>query len=203
MSVSQKWTAKSRCVFARTVRVHGSPARLWFLSNTLPELLLSRIVLRGLELPFKNQWGLGDMSSYATYCQDQATDCARRARLARSPDIVAYYQGLELRWLSLAEHAEEGAAAVDSHASEAKDTSRRWGGRDRTLRCPWVIFPRCTDVRKRVVAPRLFTTYRDHVRYIPNARLGARSRRTYVGGAEKVRPGAHRDAGRIDAARSR
>jgi hypothetical protein len=40
VSVSQKWTAKSRGVFARTVRVHGSPARLWFLSNTLPELLL-------------------------------------------------------------------------------------------------------------------------------------------------------------------
>jgi hypothetical protein len=70
------------------------------------------------------------MSCYATYCQHQATDCARRARLARSPDIVAYYQGLELRWLSLAEHAEEGVAAVDSQASEAGDTSRRFGGRD-------------------------------------------------------------------------
>ena len=33
------------------------------------------------------------MSSYATYCRDQATDCARRARLAKSADIAAYYEG--------------------------------------------------------------------------------------------------------------
>ena len=39
------------------------------------------------------------MSSYATYCQDQAADCARRARLASSPEIVAYCRSLELRWL--------------------------------------------------------------------------------------------------------
>ena len=30
------------------------------------------------------------MSSYASYCQDQATDCARRARLASTPEIVAH-----------------------------------------------------------------------------------------------------------------
>ena len=70
------------------------------------------------------------MSSYATYCQHQATDCARRARLAKSPDIVAYYQGLELRWLSLAEHAQEGASADDSQATEVGHTSRRFDGRD-------------------------------------------------------------------------
>ena len=46
------------------------------------------------------------MSSYATYCRDQATDCARRARLARSADIAIYYEGLGLRWLNLAEHAQ-------------------------------------------------------------------------------------------------
>ena len=47
------------------------------------------------------------MSSYATYCRDQATDCTRRARLARSTDIAIYYEGLGLRWLNLAEHAQE------------------------------------------------------------------------------------------------
>jgi hypothetical protein len=47
------------------------------------------------------------MSSYASYCQDQANDCERRARLARSPEIVAYHRTLELRWRSLAEQAQE------------------------------------------------------------------------------------------------
>jgi hypothetical protein len=50
------------------------------------------------------------MSSYATYCQDQATACARRARLASSPEIVAYCRTLEFRWLRLAEHAQTGGA---------------------------------------------------------------------------------------------
>lgn len=45
------------------------------------------------------------MSSYARYCQDQATACARRARLASSPEIVAYCRNLEFRWLRLAEQA--------------------------------------------------------------------------------------------------
>ena len=47
------------------------------------------------------------MSSYATYCQDQAADCARRSRLASSPEIVAYCRSLELRWLKLAARAQE------------------------------------------------------------------------------------------------
>ena len=55
------------------------------------------------------------MSSYATYCRDQATDCARRARLAKSADIAAYYEGLGLRWLRLAEHA-QGAGGVVGQA---------------------------------------------------------------------------------------
>jgi hypothetical protein len=58
------------------------------------------------------------MSSYATHCQDQATDCARRARLARSADLAIYYEGLELRWLRLAEHA-QGTDGVVAQASEA------------------------------------------------------------------------------------
>jgi hypothetical protein len=47
------------------------------------------------------------MSSYSSYCQDQATECARRARVASSPEIVAYCRSLELRWLRLAEQAQE------------------------------------------------------------------------------------------------
>ena len=46
------------------------------------------------------------MSSYATYCRDQATDCARRARLARSADIAIYYEGLGLLLLNLSEHVQ-------------------------------------------------------------------------------------------------
>jgi|SRR6516165_4774560 hypothetical protein len=34
------------------------------------------------------------MSSYARYCQDQATACARRARLASSPEIAGHESGL-------------------------------------------------------------------------------------------------------------
>jgi hypothetical protein len=50
-------------------------------------------------------WGWG--MSYANYCQDQAAACARRARLASSPEIVAYCRTLELRWLKLAEQAQD------------------------------------------------------------------------------------------------
>jgi len=46
------------------------------------------------------------MSSYAKYCRDQAAECARRARLASSPDIAANNRRLELRWLRLAEKAD-------------------------------------------------------------------------------------------------
>jgi hypothetical protein len=62
------------------------------------------------------------MSSYATYCQDQATDCARRARLAMSPETAAYYQGLGQRWLRLAEHA-QGTGSAFHNASETVDAS--------------------------------------------------------------------------------
>ena len=58
------------------------------------------------------------MSSYPTYCRNQATDCAQRAKLARSADIAIYYEGLGLRWLSLAEHA-QGTGGVVGQAREA------------------------------------------------------------------------------------
>ena len=59
------------------------------------------------------------MSSYATYCQDQAADCARRARLASSPEIVAYCRGLELRWLKLAALAQETGGALGCEGDAA------------------------------------------------------------------------------------
>ena len=61
-------------------------------------------------------WG---MSSYANYCQDQAADCARRARLASSPEIVAYCRTLELRWLNLAEQAQETGGALGHESGPA------------------------------------------------------------------------------------
>ena len=50
--------------------------------------------------------------SYAAFCQDQAFDCARRARLARSAHIAAYYRDLGWRWLRLAEQAHETGGAL-------------------------------------------------------------------------------------------
>jgi hypothetical protein len=59
------------------------------------------------------------MSSYASYCQDQAGDCARRARLASSPEIGAYCRTLELRWLKLAEQAQETGGALGHNSGPA------------------------------------------------------------------------------------
>src|SRR5262245_63936513 len=59
------------------------------------------------------------MSSYASYCQDQAADCARRARLASSPEIVAYCRTLELRWLKLAAQAQETGGALGRESDAA------------------------------------------------------------------------------------
>jgi hypothetical protein len=60
------------------------------------------------------------MSSYARYCQVQAAECARRAKLASSPDIAAERRNLGLRWLKLAEKA--------LAASRATHTSKRSAG---------------------------------------------------------------------------
>src|SRR5262245_41132839 len=59
------------------------------------------------------------MSSYASYCQDQAADCARRARLASSPEIVADCRSLELRWLKLAAQAQETGGALGHESDPA------------------------------------------------------------------------------------
>jgi hypothetical protein len=56
------------------------------------------------------------MSSYANYCQEQATDCARQARLASSPEIAAYCRSLEFCWLRLAQQA-QGRGGAPGHES--------------------------------------------------------------------------------------
>src|SRR5689334_10593781 len=51
---------------------------------------------------------------YITYCQRQASDCARRARLASSPEIKAYHRHLGLRWIKLAEKARVSGSRTGS-----------------------------------------------------------------------------------------
>ena len=58
------------------------------------------------------------MSSYASYCQDQGIDCARRARLARSLEVATYWRCLGFRWLRLAERAQRTEGALGR--------ARRW-----------------------------------------------------------------------------
>jgi hypothetical protein len=60
------------------------------------------------------------MSSYATYCRDQATDCVRRARLTTSAETAIYYRDLGQRWLRLAEHAQRTDRAFGD-ASQASE----------------------------------------------------------------------------------
>jgi hypothetical protein len=74
------------------------------------------------------------MSSYASYCQDQASDCARRARLASSPEVVAYCRNLEFRWLRLAEQAQETGGALGHESSIAAALLPL---RDRPLHTRW------------------------------------------------------------------
>ena len=61
--------------------------------------------------------------SYTTFCQDQASDCARRARLTRSAHIAAYYRDLGWRWLRLAEQAQKTGGALGSADQEAEPLS--------------------------------------------------------------------------------
>ena len=63
------------------------------------------------------------MSSYTSYCQDQAADSARRARLARSPEIAAYWRSLGLRWLRLTDHARGTGAALGDTSERAEASS--------------------------------------------------------------------------------
>jgi hypothetical protein len=68
------------------------------------------------------------MSPYGRYCQRQASECARRARLAASPDVAEHYRKLGLAWLKLAQN--ERIPRVLKTATEAiNHTPRRsWLG---------------------------------------------------------------------------
>jgi hypothetical protein len=48
------------------------------------------------------------MSSYARYCQSQAAECVRRARMASSPEVVNHYRNLGLQWVALAQKERAG-----------------------------------------------------------------------------------------------
>jgi hypothetical protein len=43
------------------------------------------------------------MSTYRNYCQNQAVECTRRARLAASPEVADRHRKLGQEWLKLAE----------------------------------------------------------------------------------------------------
>jgi hypothetical protein len=63
------------------------------------------------------------MSSYATYCSDQAAECARRAKLARSPEVAAYCRDLGLRWRKLAERARKPDPRLGEGSAHVKVSS--------------------------------------------------------------------------------
>src|SRR5436190_3615635 len=75
------------------------------------DLSLGWTYSRQNELAFLSSLCAATGSSYASYCHDQAAYCARRARLASSPEIVAHCRSLELRWLKLATQAQEMGGA--------------------------------------------------------------------------------------------
>src|SRR5262249_17674138 len=64
------------------------------------------------------------MSSYVRYCRDQAAECARRAKLASSPQIAAERRSLGLRWLRLAEKAQAAPFARTSKPGTATAAAR-------------------------------------------------------------------------------
>src|SRR5919198_4346112 len=74
-------------------------------------------------------WG---MSSYASYCQDQSTDCARRARLACSEEVATYWLCLGLRWRQLAEQAQGPDGARQSVRCRKRRTDPKIGARKPT-----------------------------------------------------------------------
>ena len=63
------------------------------------------------------------MSSYVMYCRAQAAECARRAKLASSPELAAERRDLGLRWLRLAQKAK--ATPLGRTPAPAEQTERR------------------------------------------------------------------------------
>jgi hypothetical protein len=70
------------------------------------------------------------MSSYANYCEDQGIECARRAGLARSPEVAAYWRRLGFRWFGLAEQAQRSGGALGHASDEIEASSFRFSGLD-------------------------------------------------------------------------
>jgi len=64
------------------------------------------------------------MSSYVMYCRAQAAECARRAKLASSPEIAAERRSLGLRWLRLAEKAKAAPFGRTSKPPSAVSATR-------------------------------------------------------------------------------
>jgi hypothetical protein len=62
--------------------------------------------------------------SYVKYCQVQAAECARRAKLASSPELAAERRLLGLRWLKLAEKARAAALSRPSQPEMALPRGR-------------------------------------------------------------------------------
>ncbi|TMK07858.1 MAG: hypothetical protein E6G75_22855 [Alphaproteobacteria bacterium] len=64
------------------------------------------------------------MSSYVMYCRAQAAECARRVKLASSPEIAASHRSLGLRWLRLAEKAQAAPFGRTSKPEPAARAAR-------------------------------------------------------------------------------
>ena len=71
------------------------------------------------------------MSPYASYCQDQGIDCARRASLARSPEVATYWRWLGVRWLGLGEQAQRTGGALGHTSDEVEASSFRFSDLER------------------------------------------------------------------------
>ena len=68
--------------------------------------------------------------SYESYCRDQGTDCARRARLVRSLEVATYWRSLGFRWLRLAEQAQITGGALGRASDEVETSSFHFFGMD-------------------------------------------------------------------------
>jgi hypothetical protein len=115
---------------AAGIKVQLCALRVIIVQQVVAILVLARTYSRPWQFGFQGRnekgWGMSNYSSYLAYCQDQAADCARRARLARTPAVEIYCRGLELRWLRLAKQAQETSAPSWTHqAPLGQATPRR------------------------------------------------------------------------------
>ena len=70
------------------------------------------------------------MSSYASYCEAQGIDCARRASVARSLEVATYWRSLGFRWLRLAEQTTRTGGALGRASGEAGTSRLRFSELD-------------------------------------------------------------------------